>query len=49
MNQNLGRVLEISLVLIALYLILANSFGFSQILKAGLGGYVDSVKALQGR
>ncbi len=44
-----GRVLEISFVLILLYLVLTRASGFSSSVTAISGAYVSAVKALQGR
>ncbi len=48
MKQLLGLV-GTSFGLIALYLLLTNWLGTKVVLGALFGGYVDSVKALQGR
>lgn len=45
----MGRVLEITFVLILAYLILSRAVGFSSAVRAIGKVYVDSVKALQGR
>lgn len=45
----ISRWLEITFVLIVLYLVLSRAFGFSSAVKAIGGVYVDAVKALQGR
>lgn len=44
----MGRVLEITFVLILLHLVLSRATGFSNAIKAIGGVYVASVKALQG-
>jgi hypothetical protein len=41
--------MSITLVLIVLYLILSRARGFSTAMTALSGGYIGSVKALQGR
>ena len=46
---NVGRWLEITFVLIILYLVLSRAFGFSSVVKSIGGVYVNAVKALQGR
>jgi len=43
------RVLEITFVLIILYLVLANAYGFSSAVTSIGSVYTTSVKALQGR
>lgn len=48
MKQLLGLV-GTSFGLIALYLVLTNWLGAKVVLSGLFGGYVDSVKALQGR
>lgn len=45
----LNRILEITVVVVVLYLVLSNSYGFSSILNQAGQTYVQSVKALQGR
>ena len=47
--DNVGRWLEITFVLIILYLVLSRAFGFSTVVKSIGGVYVNAVKALQGR
>ena len=47
--DNVGRWLEITFVLIILYLVLSRAFGFSAVVKSMGGVYVNAVKALQGR
>ena len=42
-------VIEGTIVLIILYLILANGKSFSSILQSGGSVYISSIKALQGR
>lgn len=44
-----GRVIEVTLVLIVLYLVLSNAFGFSSAIASIGKVYVNAVKALQGR
>lgn len=41
--------LEITFVLILVYLVLTRARGFSAAIRAISGGYAESVKALQGR
>ena len=48
MNE-LRRWLEITFVLIVLYLVLSRASAFSTAVKALAGAYTGSVKALQGR
>lgn len=48
MNQIL-KIVSASGALIALYLVLTNWVGARTVLAALFGGYVNSVKALQGR
>lgn len=48
MKQIVGLV-GTSFGLIALYLVLTNSLGAARVTGALAGGYVDAVKALQGR
>jgi len=45
----MGRVLEITFLLILAYLILSRALGFSTAVRSVGKVYVDSVKALQGR
>jgi len=45
----LGRWLEITFVLILVYLVLSRATGFSNAVRSIGGVYVASVKALQGR
>ena len=45
----IGRWMEITFVLIILYLILSQARGFSIAVKSITTGYVGAVKALQGR
>jgi hypothetical protein len=44
-----GRVLEITIVAVVLYLVLSNAFGFSTIIRTAGDVYAKSVAALQGR
>lgn len=44
-----GRILEITFVLIALFLVLQDPGGFSSIIGAISRAYVGAVKTLQGR
>jgi hypothetical protein len=44
-----GRVFEITFLLIILYLVLANAQAFSTVLGAASGAYSKSVSTLQGR
>ena len=44
-----GRVIEGTITLVAVYLILSNASGFSAAAQAVGNGYVGAVKALQGR
>jgi hypothetical protein len=45
----MGKVLEITFVLILVYLVLSRALGFSAAVSAIGKVYVSSVKALQGR
>ena len=45
----LGRWLEITFVLIILYLVLSRATGFSSAVRSISSGYIGAVKALQGR
>lgn len=45
----LSRVIEATVVLIVLYLVLANATGFSSAVRSLGGAYVGAVKTLQGR
>ena len=45
----MGRVLEITFLLILVYLVLSRALGFSTAVRSVGKVYVDSVKALQGR
>ena len=45
----MGRILEITFILILIYLVLSRAVGFSAAVKSIGKVYVDSVKALQGR
>lgn len=45
----IGRWIEITFVLIVLYLVLSKALGFSSAVRSIGKVYVDSVKALQGR
>ena len=45
----MGRALEITFLLILVYLILSRAVGFSSAVRAVGKVYVDSVEALQGR
>jgi len=45
----MGRILEITFLLILIYLVLSRAFGFSLAIQSIGKVYVDSVKALQGR
>lgn len=44
-----SRVIEVTFVLIILYLVLTNSFGFTRVVGAIGQAYGDVVKVLQGR
>lgn len=46
---NLSRWIEITFVLIVLYLVLSRALGFSSVVRSIGKVYVESVKALQGR
>ena len=46
---SLRRWLEITFVLILVYLVLSRARGFASAIRAISGGYAESVKALQGR
>jgi hypothetical protein len=43
------QVIELTLVLVALYLVLTNASGFANVARSLGGVYTSSVKALQGR
>ena len=45
----IARWLEITFVLIILYLVLSQATGFASAVKSISSGYVGAVKALQGR
>ena len=45
----MGRILEITFILILIYLVLSRALGFSTAVRSIGKVYVDSVKALQGR
>ena len=45
----MGRILEITFLLILVYLVLSRALGFSTAVRSIGKVYVDSVKALQGR
>lgn len=47
--NNLSRWLEITFILILLYLVLSRALGFSSVVRSIGKVYVDAVKALQGR
>lgn len=49
MNENIGRILEISFVLIFVYLVVTNFVGFGAGVNAIGNLYTGSVRALQGR
>lgn len=49
MNENVGRILEISFILIFVYLVVTNFVGFSSATSAVGNLYTGSVRALQGR
>jgi len=49
MNVNTGTILGVTFVLVALYLVVANSDGFDRAVKALSGAYIGGVTALQGR
>lgn len=44
-----AKVIEGTILLIILYLVLANSKAFTSIISSGAGAYSSSVKVLQGR
>ena len=45
----MGRILEITFILILVYLVLSRALGFSSAVSSIGKVYVSSVKALQGR
>jgi uncharacterized protein YcfJ len=45
----IGKVIEGTIVLIVVYLVLANGKNFSSAVGAVSGGYVGAIKAFQGR
>jgi hypothetical protein len=45
----MARVIEITFLLIVLYLVLSNSNSFATVINAASGAYSSSVKVLQGR
>lgn len=49
MNGNVSRILEISFVLILVYLVVTNFVGFGAATSAVGGLYTSSVRTLQGR
>lgn len=49
MSEFLNHVVEVTFTLVLVYLILANSVGFSSVITSAGSVYVNSVKALQGR
>lgn len=44
-----GRILEITFVLVMMYLVIANASNFSKAIGAVGGVYIGAVKTLQGR
>ena len=44
-----SKWIDVTFVLIVLFLVLNNAFGFSQIVQSLTAGYTASVKVLQGR
>jgi hypothetical protein len=44
-----GRILEITFVLVLIYLVASNAQGFSQVVKSIGSVYTESVRALQAR
>lgn len=48
-RRMIGKVLEITFVLVLVYLVVSNASGFSQVVNAIGGTYASSVKALQAR
>ena len=49
MNANLGRWMEITLILIAIYLVVSRASGFSAVMGSIGKSYTGAVRALQGR
>lgn len=49
MNENVGRILEISFVLVFVYLVVTNFVGFSAATNAIGNLYTGGVRTLQGR
>lgn len=49
MSDQIKQVIEGTIVLIVLYLILSNAFGFASVVRAVGGVYTESVRTLQGR
>lgn len=47
-NKTLASILEITFVLVMVYLVLSNAAGFAQVTRALGSVYAESVHALQG-
>lgn len=49
MKDTVGKVLEITFILVLMYLVLTNGNAFSQVVSSIGSVYTSSVKTLQGR
>jgi len=49
MKDTVGRVLEITFILVLMYLVLTNGSAFSQVTQSIGSVYTSSVRTLQGR
>jgi hypothetical protein len=49
MKDTVGRILEITFILVLMYLVLTNGNAFSQVVGSIGSVYTSSVKTLQGR
>lgn len=49
MDIHLGQILEITFILVLVYLVITNSSGFDSVLSQFGGTYTGAVKTLQGR
>ena len=49
MNETVGKVLEITFILVLMYLVLTNGSGFSSAVASVGSGYTSAVRTLQGR
>lgn len=48
-ESTIGRLLELTVTLVVLYLVLSQYRGFSSVISSLSNAYVGAVKALQGR